>query len=172
MRKPLTAKEIVELDQALVEAFTAHKALLARVPAARHLKFPQMPPILAESIVIVAAKRLFGDEWQGALNGSASDVRLANGAGTIRKVEVKSTGVNGFQELKPKDLAADCLVWLHFGDRYLEGAGKVRIIILDNPGSHIDSPVRLDIRRLLKRLGECRDLREMEVPDLETLIGR
>jgi hypothetical protein len=47
-------------------------------------------------------------------------------------VEVKATGQTNFQEFKSKDLNANFLVWIHFGDRYLKGGSKIDIYILRN----------------------------------------
>ena len=86
-------------------------------------------------------------------------------------MEVKSTARHGFQELKKKDLLADTLVWVHFGKRFDEGgSGAIRIVILDNPGNHISEPVRLDIPRLMKRVGTSSDLREVEVTSLKEFL--
>jgi hypothetical protein len=134
LRRPLTRKEIIELNQALVEAFTSHRAIKSRIPAAHYIKFPQIPAILGESIVIAAAGNLFGTGWKAAFGGSLSDVRLFDSSGRTRRVEVKSTGRHAFQELKAKDLSADTLVWIHFGKQFEQGYGAIQIVILDNPG--------------------------------------
>jgi hypothetical protein len=79
---------------------------------------------------------------------------------------VKSTGLNGFQELKAKDLLADTLVWIHFGDRFEEGSAPIQVAILENPGKYIQQPIRLDIPRLQRRIGSTPDLRRIEIRDL------
>jgi len=170
LRKPLTPQEIIELDRALIEAFASHRALKSRIPAARHIKFSQLPAVLAESFVIAGARRLFGADWKAAIGRPLSDVQLSDPTGRTRRVEVKSTGQHGFQELKRKDLLADALVWVHFGRRFHEGHGAIQVVILDNPGQHIFEPVRLDIPRLRRKVGETPDLRQMEVADLEDFL--
>ena len=85
-------------------------------------------------------------------------------------MEVKSTGRHGFQELKAKDLSADTLVWIHFGKQFDEGYGAIQIVILDNPGKYIFEPVRLDIPRLMRKVGDTSDLRQLEVVDLEDFL--
>lgn len=171
MRKPLTPQEIIELDQALIEVFALHRALKNRISTACYIKFPQIPAILAESFVIVTASKIFGAEWKATFGSSVSDVQLSNAAGQTRRVEVKSTASHEFQELKPKDLLADTLVWLRFGKRFLEGYGTIQIVILDNPGMYILEPVRLDIPRLMRRVGDTQDLRYIEVVDLQDFLS-
>ncbi|MFQ5880956.1 MAG: hypothetical protein ACE5I9_00600 [Candidatus Methylomirabilales bacterium] len=90
--------------------------------------------------------------------------------GRTRRVEVKSSARHGFQELKDKDLLADTLVWIHFGKRFHEGSGAIQIVILDNPGKHILGPVRLDIPRLMRKVGDTSDLRQIEVADLQSFL--
>lgn len=97
-------------------------------------------------------------------------MQLFDSIGRTRRVEVKSTGRHGFQELKAKDLSADTLVWIHFGKQLDEGYGAIRIVILDNPGKYIFEPVRLDIPRLMRKVGDTSDLRQLEVVDLEDFL--
>ena len=88
--------------------FLPHIALIKnRIPAARYIKYPQIPAILGESVVIAAAGKLYGTDWKGTFGGSLSDVQLFDSTGRTRRVEVKSTGRHGFQEFKAKDLLAE-----------------------------------------------------------------
>ncbi len=171
MRRALTLQEIIELDQALIEAFALQRAFRSRVPLARYIKFPQIPAVLSESFVIVTASRLFGTDWKASFGGSVSDVQLLSSTGRTRRVEVKASARHGFQELKAKDLLADALVWIHFGDRFYRGHGTIQIVILDNPGKHIFEPLRLDIPRLMNKVGNTSDLRQIEVDDLRDFLS-
>jgi hypothetical protein len=170
LRKALTPQEIIELEQALIETFALLRAFQRRVPIARHIKFPQIPAILTESFVIAAAGRLFGTDWRASFGGSLSDVQLLSSSGQAQRVAVKATARHGFQELKAKDLLADTLIWIHFGDRFYEGHGVIQIMILDNPGKYILAPVRLDIPRLMNKVGDTSDLRRIEVADLKDFL--
>ena len=170
MRSPLTPQEIIELDRALIEAFASHRSLKNRLPAARYIKYSQLPALFAESFVIAGARKLFGSKWIAAIGRPLSDVRLSDSTGRTRRVEVKSSGHHGFQELKSKDLLADTLVWVHFGRRFHEGHGAIQVVILDNPGKYISEPIRLDIPRLRRKVGQTSDLRQIEVEDLEDFL--
>ena len=99
-----------------------------------------------------------------------SDIQLSNATGQTRRVEVKSTAIHEFQELKPKDLLADTLVWVRFGKRFHEGYGTIHVVILDSPGNHVLGPGRLDIPRLMRRVGDTSDLRHIEITDLEEFL--
>jgi hypothetical protein len=124
-RVPLIPQEILQLDVALVRAFRTIRELREELPAAQYIKFPPLPSIFSESIVIAAAPRIFGPEWTARYGGAASDVLIANDLGEERRVEVKATGKHAFQELKAKDLKADFLVWVRFGRRFELGATRL-----------------------------------------------
>jgi hypothetical protein len=152
-RVPLTINEILELDAALIEAFRSLRDVRGRYPAAKHIKFPPLPSVVSESIVIAAAGKLFGPGWQGKYGGAVCDVVLANQSGARKFVEVKATGEHAFQELKAKDLRADFLAWVRFGRRFHDGDGPITIAILECPGRYILSACRLDTVRLERIVG-------------------
>jgi hypothetical protein len=161
---------VVELDEALREAFRAIAALRKTHPMAKYVKFPSIPTLFSESLVICAVAKLFGASWRAQFGGRACDIALESDSGERRAVEVKATGVHEFQELKAKDLRADALVWICFGRRFLDVPEPVRVLILDNPGRHVASPCRLDIQRLNRLIGSTRDLREVTVSRLSELF--
>jgi len=167
---PLSPGEIIELDAALVQAFRAIRELQDELPAARHIKFPPLPSIFSESLVIAAAPRIFGPEWTAQYGGSLCDVLIANGRGEEKRVEVKATGEHAFQEFKPKDLRADFLVWVRFGRRFNLGQGPIEIAILSDPAKVISAACRLDTARLEKRVGSSGALRVLSFDSLEALL--
>jgi hypothetical protein len=167
----LTPGEILELEAALIEAFRTIQALRARFVAAKHIKYPPLPPVFSESIVIAAAQKLFGGEWKGRYGGRACDVILENAQQTQRRVEVKATGAHAFQEFKAKDLRADVLVWVRFGKRFQNGTGKIEIAVLENPGVLLKTPCRLDTARFERRIGPEAGVRLFVFESLEELLG-
>jgi len=147
-RKPLTVPEILDLQAALMEVFRTIRDLRARSAATRYIKFPPLPSIFSESIVIVTTPALFGSGWKGRYGGSVADVIIENAVtASALKVEVKATGKHAFQELKDKDLRADALVWLRFGRRLELGNGPIEAAIIEAPGKYIRKQCRLDVRR-------------------------
>jgi hypothetical protein len=57
-----------------------------------------------------------------------------------------------------------------FRPAFDEGYGAIQIVILDNPGKYISESVRLDIPRLMRKVGDTSDLRQLEVIDLEDFL--
>jgi hypothetical protein len=169
-RVPLIPEEILQLDVALVRAFRTIRELREELPAARHIKFPPLPSIFSESIVIAAAPRIFGPGWTARYGGSACDVLIENDQGEKRRVEVKATGEHAFQELKAKDPKADFLVWVRFGRRFESGQGPIEIAILSGPSRFIPSACRLDTARFERRVGSTDALRTLSFDSLEALL--
>jgi hypothetical protein len=169
-RLPLSGREILDLDAALIEAFRTIRALRARFSAAKHIKYPPLPSVFSESIVIAAAGKLFGDEWKARYGGAECDVILENTAMQQRRVEVKATGEHAFQEFKAKDLRADVLVWVRFGRRFQDGTGRIEIALLENPGLVITGPCRLDTARFERRLGSAAGVKLFSFESLDELL--
>ena len=171
-RQPLTPAEIVELDKALMGVFQAIRDLRERNPVARPIKFPSLPSLFSESIVIAATPVLFGTGWTGRFGGRAADVIIENNthARTLR-VEVKATGQHAFQEIKEKDLLADSLVWVRFGRRFELGTGPIEVAVLESPGRHIKNSCRLDTRRFEALPGVARDLKVFRFDNLEAMLA-
>jgi hypothetical protein len=157
-----------ELDHFLIETYTFFREVRARSNVARLIHYPSVPAEFSESLTIHCAERFFGEKWTAKI-GKTSDVILER-FGEHRTVEVKSTGQTNFQELKPKDLAADFLVWIHFGDRYINGSGKLLIYILKNPGKYFEKSLRLKLRDFLKYTEGSSDLTYIEVESLQKLL--
>jgi hypothetical protein len=130
---PLTAQEISNLDAALMAATRMHSQLRAEIPAARFISRPPIPAVLSESLVGYSTHWLFGDACTVTFGGTRADLIVRRPLGDQLLVEVKATGVGEFQEVKPRDLAADVLVWVAFGSRYVNASGPTDIYVLPQP---------------------------------------
>ncbi len=172
-REPLTPTEILELDRALTNVFRMIREARELNPVACHIKYPSLPAVFSESIVIAAATVLFGPSWKCRYGGKECDVILesAHGAQT-KRVEVKATGHHAFQELKAKDLRADILVWVRFGRRYELGAGAIEVAIIETPGKYVPNPRRLDVNRLNAIPGITATQKMFRFESIEDLVGR
>lgn len=166
----LGPEEILQLEAALFRAFRSIRELREELPAAKHIKFPPLPSIFSESIVIAATPRIFGSDWTARFGGAVCDVVIVNSHGDEKRVEVKATGAHAFQELKAKDLRADYLVWLRFGRRFDTGGGPIEIAILGEPSRFIPDACRLDSTRFERRIGDSDSLRIMSFESLEALL--
>jgi len=171
-REPLTPTQIIELDSALSAVFRMIRDMREQTPVTRHIKFPSLPAIFSESIVIAAAPALFGPGWRCGYGGSECDIILENTDGSLKKrVEVKATGQHAFQELKAKDLRADVLIWVRFGRRYELGSGPIEVAVIETPGKYIAQPRRLDVNRLDAIPGIIESQKILRFEFIEQLLG-
>lgn len=129
----LTAQEISDLDAALMMAYRMNDELRAKIPAARFIARPPIPAVLSESLIGYSAHWLFGDACTATFGGRQADLIVRRPLGDQLLIEVKATGAGEFQEVKPRDLAADALVWVAFGSRYVDGNGPTDIYVLPDP---------------------------------------
>jgi hypothetical protein len=171
-RRPLNQSEILDLERALMDVFQVVSTYRRTNPVAKHIKFPPMPSILSESIAIAATPLLFGRDWEGRYGGRVCDVSIENSVSrAIRRVEVKATGHHAFQELKEKDLQADALIWIRFGQRFENGNGRIEISVLDTPGSYFKRQCRLDARRFEATPGVSANQRIFGFESIEQLLA-
>ena len=131
----------------------------------------RLPSVFSESIVIMAAPRLFGSDWKATFGGKECDVLIGNVSGETKRIEVKTTAEHAFQEFKSKDLRADILVWIRFGRRFQEGQGRIEIALLREPSRFIAVACRLDTVRFERRVGSTDHLRVLAFDSLEALLG-
>lgn len=132
-RPLLTVREIAALDAALMAAYRMHSELRVEIPAARLISRPPIPAVLSESLVGGSASYLFGAGCVATFGGTRADLVVRCPLGDQLLVEVKATGVREFQEVKPRDLTADALVWVAFGSRYVDATGPTDIYVLLEP---------------------------------------
>ncbi len=168
----LTREELLDLDRILIETYSFFRDLRSKSPAAQWIHYPSVPAEFGESLTVHCVEGFFGKGWIARLGikHNESDVILER-PGEQRTVEVKTTGQTSFQEFKPKDLSADFLVWMDFGDRYIKGGGKLDIYILRNPGVYFSKPLRLKLHDFFKRTEGCQDLEHIEAQSLHNLLN-
>lgn len=142
----MTRREVLDLELALIATFAAQMDVRRAIPIAARIKFPAVPARFSESIVVLAANRLFAPYtgYTAAAGGKLADVILTrpsdsavSALGVVPaptvKVEVKATASRGTLELKPRDVSADILVWLSFGDRFEGGRDPITVHVLPKP---------------------------------------
>jgi hypothetical protein len=74
-REPLVPAEILELDRALTNVFRMIRETRELNPVANHIKFPSLPAVFSESIVIAAATVLLAQV--GSVVTAAMSVTLS-----------------------------------------------------------------------------------------------
>ena len=135
-RTLLSFDQLLALDAASIAAYRDHNALCDAHPVARgHISRPSIPSAFSESLTALLGAALYGAGATVAYGRAASDLLVFSPSGCALTVEVKASGVSRFQELKERDLAADALVRVDFGSRYVNGRGPATF-------HHLPDPVR------------------------------
>jgi hypothetical protein len=157
----LTKDEIRTLTQLIRKVFVFLERLKARNVLAERIQYPKIPPILSESIAIhlIRDRKIlrglmnFRDVYFG---GRESDLIVERGSRKLR-VEVKSTGKNAFEYFGPKDISADCLVWVHFGDFFTRTTGRsVSVFTIARPSRYFAESVKITLDKLQKTMSPTR----------------
>lgn len=139
----LTRSDVLELEKAIFSTFAAQKSIRMANEFAKLIKFPGIPSVFSENIVLLAAHKLFPQykHYNASLGGRVADIILSppkgsavsKGVTPIVKIEVKATANRGTLELKERDVQADVLVWVSFGNRFEGGRGPITVYVLSNP---------------------------------------
>jgi hypothetical protein len=130
---------------------------------------PRLTSTISESLVawLIEEKELLSNlsiEEVG-FSKSGGDLEVTTSNRNILKVEVKSTGANGFQYFGEKDLDAHYLIWVHFGHMLADrNIRKVEILTIEG-------------QKLRKHIGELPKSRKVALskvkiilPDTETFF--
>jgi len=173
-RTLLSIDQLLALDAALIAAYRDHDGLCEAHPVARgRISRPPIPSAFSESLTALLAGTLYGAGTTAAYGGATNDLSVFSPDGRALTVEVKASGVSGFQELKERDLAADALVWVDFGSRYINGQGSVTFHHLPDPGRFAAPRRKLTLDVFLSAVEQFEDFRSITVLDIrELLTGR
>ncbi|HXD54854.1 MAG TPA: hypothetical protein VN618_08895 [Solirubrobacteraceae bacterium] len=169
-RTLLSVEQLLALDAALIAAYRDHDALCERHPVARgHVSRPAIPSAFSESLTALLIGELYGVDATVAFGGVASDLLVISPDGALT-VEVKASGVSRFQELKERDLAADALVWVDFGSRYVHGQGSVTFHHLPQPRRFAAPRRKLTLDLFLRSVEQLEGFRSITVLDISELL--
>ena len=172
----LSPGQIKELLHLLGDSFVRLTRLRKRSALAIHIQFPKIPSILTESIVIqllssgelLPPLRRRGYEFK--LGGKLADIVASNPKHKELKIEVKATARSGFQALSEKDVNADFLIWLHFGDQFIEWGKKLEIthvefelLVCPNPASAGLRAGKITLERFISSIRLGRSVHRMRL---------
>ena len=139
--------EIIELMDLLSEVFSYVSNLRTEHPLAEHIQFPKIPPILSESLCMLEKEKIFLGCSSADFGGRESDIIVRFQDGTKKTAEIKATGQSAFQALSKKDIAADFLVWVHFGRFFEDNDEEIRAYVMENPKRIFTRPVKINLEK-------------------------
>ena len=157
-RTCLRWNEITELMELLADIFSYISNLRDENPLANKIQLPKIPPILSESLCILEAEKLFPGCSNAVFGGRECDIIVGFQDGTRKTAEIKATGQSAFQALSKKDIAADFLVWVHFG-RFFEGNDEeIRAYVMENPKRIFIKAVKINLEKFKSRDRSIREV--------------
>jgi hypothetical protein len=137
-RNLLTVEEIRTLIKLQRRVFAFIKEVMDEDPVGRKMKYPQIPSILTESLAIhlLRSGRILKGELDGRVfefGGRVADVVAAHES-RVSKIEIKATGPKAFQYFSDKDVNADYIIWIHFGEFFhIKENAPIQIYIARSP---------------------------------------
>lgn len=141
-RPLLSPEQVHALDDALLAAYRQHEELCRAHPLARgKISRPGIPAAFSESLAAVVLPTMAEGITMVEFGGRRADLLATIVNGSVLTIEVKASGMSRWQELKPRDLQADGLVWIDFARRYVDGHGPITAHYLPRP-SRYDLPRR------------------------------
>lgn len=125
-----------------------------------YIPFPRLNPAIAESLVrtLINQNRVKLGLEKVRFSQSGGDlVAYDTFANCDKTIEVKSTGKQAFQYLTDKDLNADYIIWVHFGDYFFDGEkDEVEIYIIKKPTDSLVSKLpksrKVSLTSLIKKM--------------------
>lgn len=162
MRQLLSSHEIAKLIELLRDEFAHLESLRRTQPLAAYIQFPKIPSILTESIAERAlTKGLVAERLKRAIvrpGGRVADL-LVSIDGRELRVEVKATGASAFQNLGKKDIAADYLLWLDFGNYFANPQRtSITIVIWEQPRERFHRECKITLGDAKKQAPDYREL--------------
>lgn len=139
--------EIIELIDLLAEVFSCISDMRNDNPLAKRIQFPNVPPILSESLCILEREKLFLGCSNAVFGGKMCDIIVLFPDGTRKTVEIKATGQSAFQSLSKKDIAADFLVRVHFGRFFEDYNEEIKVYVMENPKRIFPQGVKINLEK-------------------------
>ncbi len=164
----LSKEEINELTNLLLKVFNYLNDLRSNNSLAERIQFPKIPPVLSESIVahLLREHKLPLELNTEEINfgGKRANI-IAKTANGEKLIEVKATGIHGFESLSERDINADLLIWVHFADFFHKKGDKpIEVFILKQPKECFKEPLKLTLTKFKAFDGVIR--KEIKISEL------
>lgn len=157
-RQPLSITDIKELDSLLREVFDYIIDLRKKNRLAYNIQYPKIPSILTESLAIHLLNRMgIISKLNGytfKFGGRVADILAIKGNNKI-KIEIKATAKSAFEYFGEKDISADFIIWIHFGNFFVnKEETQIKVFIVQTPRNYFHSPIKITLSRLKQIVNE------------------
>lgn len=163
----LSKEEIVHLTKAYKEVYKFINALKLSNEYNSLPVFVKKPGIrseLSESTIYHFIKEgLIMQELKNPeISRGIADILAYDSDSNEKKIEIKGTGIWEFSQLSQKDLDADYLVWVNYGN-YINDDNKdsIEVYILKDPKESVLKPDKTSLRKFVNLVGDSLELIEI-----------
>lgn len=157
-KRLLSIDECARLVALMREAFVGIDDLRNKDELAAWIQYPKVPSILSESLCV----HLIGSPSLASmalskprLGGKVADIIALADDNNPRKVEVKATARSAFSEFVEKDIQAHYLIWLHFGECFVDERHRLQAIVLESPSRCFDKRRKITLDAFRKVTTNC-----------------
>jgi hypothetical protein len=96
--------------------------------------------------------------------GRKCDISIKTNSGQQIKIEVKATGKSAFEYFGEKDISADYLVWVSFGDFFLNTTkNPVDVLVVKTPSNYFKKPIKITLSKLKESIGNNLETFNLEI---------
>jgi len=150
----LSIQEIKELFKIILQVRDYIKKLKQNNKLAVFINNPRLPPALTESLIIhLISKEIVLKElknYEIEFGGNVADIIAKKNS--VKKIEVKATQEQAFQYFGKKDITADYIVWVHFGNSFVDkDFSNIQVFIIRNPDKYFKEPKKITLN-VVKRI--------------------
>lgn len=162
MRKIFSKSETKQLIKITRGLFQHYISLRDEKPIAEYIQFPKISSNFTEPLAFHLIqngrilKKLRGHSLGLRKKGDA-DLILEDPKDKKSKfsIEVKATGNKYFSRLTGNDLKADCVVWISFGEFFINSRIKpIEVYVVPNLVNYIKKPGHITLKKFLEILGK------------------
>ena len=97
------------------------------------------------------------------MNRNKADILAEDAKANEKKIEIKGTGVWEFSQLSEKDINADYLIWVNYGNYIIEDTKTtIDIYILNKPKESLIKPNKISLNKFISIVGDKLELVEID----------
>jgi hypothetical protein len=172
-KRLLSSDEMTRLVALMKQTFEQLGQLRAKDPLAEWIQYPKVPSVLSESLVVHLINRgeLIAScpGTHARLGGQTADVLCRQADAAESRIEVKASAREAFSEFVKKDTLADYLVWVHFGESFLQGFSfRAEILFVKTPAQFF-TPGKMTLPRFKAMTGSQLQTVEVDIASLQRI---
>lgn len=155
MIRTLSLEEIKTIIPSIKESFKYIRSINFRLnnrlktPSINYVSLPKISPLLTESLAEhylnkMQIRGIKGFHFERGGGRKGHDL-LAIKKNIHKGIELKATTMGAFQQLGNKDINADYLIWMHFGNFFNSNNSSIELYIVKEPHRFFKNVIKLNL---------------------------